>query len=354
MPAHAAPAAPVPVPTLASLYEVSDPEPAYVLPEPVAKPTPVAAPAVAPVAPAAAAAPVAAQPASAVAPAAPASRHPAWLSAQFDALGLNPLLSERLSTEDLTRVVLDTQAQKVAEADSRVRSGLLAATPNAAAQVAAVAAPNPAAQQQPAAFDWGTFDDVGIDGTVTKKVYSDADIDPALAHHIKSQDKRIAEMERFIKGMSQTVAQSHEARVEAEFDRAFEKFPAVFGTGPGGSLRGKPEFERRKAVYGAVKGMFLALPEAARASMTVESGVQAMAKSLFNAEPTGAAAAATPGTPTPEQFVAGAVAVPTQRRPSDQPFGRDRAVAETTEFMRETTAAGGVPSGGDTTLDEFF
>lgn len=390
MPAPAAPVAPAngtPQSTLASMYDIQDGPAVVNVKVPDAPPAPAAAatapaPSAATAQPAPAPAPSAspapsttpAQPAvlpggdlpsvtssgstPPQAPLTPASQHPAWLTRQAADLGVHPLVAERLDTASLTQVVMEELSRQRAEFAERSRAATIQQPPAAPQQAPAPGQPAAVAQpQQPPPFDWGTFDETDHEGRVIgKKTYTEADIDPAVAHHIRTLTQEVAGLKQFINTMGQQAQTSREAQVQAEFDRAFDRFPSIFGQGTAQTLKGKPEFERRRVIYGAVKGMYSAMPPAARDAMTIEAAVAAMTQNMF-----GAAAAATPtpapavpGVPTPQQFQQGAVAQPTQRRDSGKPLGRDRAVDEARQWWQDQQAAGGLPADGGTSIDEFL
>lgn len=390
-----------PAVTLASLYEVNDPEPTYQLTE--VKPTtppstlqtgaalavasapsaptfplPTAQPQVAPnTAVGHSAASVPPPPAAPSAPQTqqPQSQHPAWLLNQATSLGIHPLVIERLDPQGLTQVVIETQGRLMADHSDRSRAATIQqpATPQhqaAAAATQAQVAAQPVAPQEPP-FDWGTFEDEVAPGQKQMVKFTDDMLNPAIAHHIKKLTKQITELQGFIGNMGRQAQESREAAIQREFDAAFNRIPQVFGNGTAASLQGTPEFQRRKIIYQAVKGMFSAMPKEALANMSVESGVLAMAKQIFNADPSVAAAAA----PQPQPQHApqpqhhqngngqqaangvwnnGIVAVPTQRRASDQQYGRDRAVAGAQQMFQEWQANGAFPQGGDTSIDEFL
>lgn len=310
-----------------------------------------------------------AAPTSEPAPSTPQPKHPKWLTDMAEQQGLHPLVLERLPTEEVNRIVIETMNRQLAERSQSSAIQAIQAPPQAPVipglptptqqAVAAVATQPPSAPQQPS-FDWGMHPDVD-DRTglpTAARQYTDADINPAIAAHIKKLAARTEELESFIKTMGQQVSQTQEQKIEAEFDASFNKYPAVFGQGNAKALAGKPEFERRKAVFQAVKGMYHALPAAARGSITIDSAVASMAQTLFGVQTQAAAPAAQPVPPTepshPGQgFVGGAVAVPTQRRAANLPPGRDAAVQAAVDWWGEQKGQGADPDAG-TSMNEFL
>lgn len=365
---------------LAALYDVHDPVHEYTVPDAIANPaTPARPVAATPGVTAAATTPVATpalQPAPTVTPAlsptgspapALAPRHPAWLMEKAATLGLHPLLSERLSTEDFTQLVVG-ELSKFASANAQASAAAAIqgrATPaeapihpqtpgNPAAAAASPATPPAAAAANPSApqaWDWGVWDDTDDAGRPIKKQYTDADVHPAVGNHIKLQAARIAKLEGQLAAITQREQAAGQTAHERTVDAAFAKLGGIFGTQAARQMpAGSPELERRKTVYAAVKGMYAALEPAAREALPLEQAVFTMAKSLFGVA--GPAAAA--GTPTPEQYVSGTLQPPTQRRGNDQPLGRDRAVEEATAWWKENQAAGAIPANGGTSMDEFL
>ena len=314
----------------AGAYTIIDPDHSYTLPD--------QAPA------AATGAAAAAAPATS-----PAPKHPAWVLQHAAEFGIHPLVIDRLPTGELSQLVMETMARARQEQATRGVANAIQ-TPQAAAA---------AAQPQPVApsFDWGVHDDTDDSGRTIRKQFTDADVHPAVAVHIKSQNDRIKRLEDSLQNMHQSAAVSVEQQRQGQFDVAFNKIGGVFGTGTANSLKGTAEFGRRGSVYAAVKGMYNALPAEVREGMTIEQAVFTMAKSMFGAEvPAAAANAARPtnGQPTAEQFRNGTVQPPTQRRGSDQQFGPARAKEEAVAWFAEQQAAGAIPANGGTSMDEFL
>lgn len=350
----AQPAAPVPAPpaaTLASLYDVHDPVFEYQVPD-----TKVAAAATSGATPAAQSPvqPAAVPPQTAVPPVVPAPsepKHHDWVLRYATDLGVHPLIVERLGKEDLTQYVMAEMAKARQNASSNQATATITGRGSQP--------PAPVTPSQPAepVFDWGVHDDVEPDGRIVKKQFTDEMVHPAVASHIKAQEKRIRTLESKIDGMIQGAQQQHTNRVANEFDAAFNKLGGMFGVGNAQTLEGSQEKKYRAIVFGAVKGMYDVLPPDARANMTIEKAVFSQARAMFGVEPPVAAAATQPqgnGRPTPEQFRTGGVAPPTQRRGDDNPNGRDRAIAEAQAWWSEQVAQGGSPAVGDTSMDEFL
>lgn len=333
--------------------EVETPQPKPAVPVPGASETP------APSAPKTAVAAAATKtPVQASEPAKP--KHPAWLLAQAESFGLHPLMIERLDTDTLGAVVTDEMKKARTRTQASPDSGQLPGQTAAPAQAAPPAVP---------AFDWGEHEDFeyDFDGKKVskgKRKFTDDDVHPAIAAVIKKQSKEIEDLKAFVGTMATQARSATESRKEQAFNAAFDKFPSFLGKGSPQSLHGKPEFERRRILYQAVDGMMKAMPAEVRATMSLDSAVQSMAKSIFNVEPEVAAAASeTPVQPSKRQpgtnghasaqdWVNGAVAVPTQRTPNPAGPGRTKAVEAATDWFNEARTT--EPDGGLTSIDEFL
>lgn len=346
---------------LASAFDVQDPPYQFATVAESVTPAPVTAPAQ----PAPAFVPPQGQPAPSAAPQpAPVTpKHPAWLIAQATELGIHPLLLDRLDTNELGQFVYDqnTLIRQNAAAQSRgaavTNPNPPGGTPHEVAAAATQTAPPPP-QSQAREFDWGEFqeyDEYGRPVAGKKKKYTDEDVNPALAHHIKKLTDEVQGLKSFIGTMQNQAIASSEKKFENEFDAAFSNYPAVFGAGSAAQVKGQPEFfERRKLVFGAAKAMMKSLPPELAGKMTIATAVATMAKSMFGVDPVAAAATpATPaGSPAPDYTNAG-VARPTQRQPSSKPLGVERAEEAVKHWWQEQSA-NGKPVEGDTTVDEFL
>lgn len=354
--AATAPATTPAAPTLASLYDVHDPVFEYQVQD---------------AAPAAAVAPEQAKPANAtpgvtpapsvppVAPAAPAPapvaapKHPERLLRYASELGIHPLIVDKFSTDDLNAFVMD-QLATVRQTHQQNQTASTITNPVAAAATPAVPAEPP--------FDWGKHPVLDAEGraTAATRQYTEDEVHPVLAAHIKTLHGEIKGLKAELANMARAGAQSAEAQREKVFDAAFNKLGGVFGTGDAASLKGKPEWDRRATVYAAVKGMYAALPQAMRNTMPIEDAVFSIAKSMFNVpvpapQAAPAAAAAQNGVPTPEAFRTGGTQPPTARRSNnDRPVGRDRAVHDATEWFKQQATEGNPVEAGGTQMDEFF
>ncbi len=301
-----------------------------------------------------------------------APRHPQWLVTAAESQGIHPLVLERLDTNDLNAIVISTMQRQLAERNNAVAVQTITAPqtqpvpvgtiPGQPATIQPVSAQAPVAPSQPQvpSFDWGVHPDVDmVTGQPTApRQYTDADINPAIAAHIKTLTTEVVGLKKFIATMNNTVAQSTEEKIQREFDTEFQKYPGVFGQGDGRAVHGKPEFERRRIVYQSVKAMFQTLPPEARAAVTIGGAVQNYTKTLFGADPVATVSGpqfAPQPTPAPGQnFMGGAVAVPTQRKPAATQPGRDAAIEATMEWWNANKAANPAEGAGGTSLNEFL
>lgn len=302
-----------------------------------------------------------------------ATTHPAWLTAKATELGVHPLIVDRFDTAQLTQYVFDqlSQARQIAAQNHQaaiVGQGQQApatptvpvspANPSGPGVATIPAAPQvPVAPQQPA-FDWGTFDDVDDFGRPVKKQYTDADINPALAHHVKAQAERIAKLESFIATMNQQVTTARESQVQKKFDELFNSVPEVFGTGSAAQVRASApaEFQRRSVAYNAVKEMV----QSSGGSLSPDEAFRIVTKSLFGRDVPQVAAAARQAAGTGQQpagpganFQNATVAVPTQRQAPTSPPGKQAAVDAVSQWWQDQAGAA-VGSGVDTSLEEFL
>lgn len=307
---------------VAAAYDVS-PEYTSSAVQPVAPTAPAQKPPAAPAAPASPPAPAA--------PAAPAAAaaHPKWLTDRASDLGLHPLMVERLDTASLQQVVIESLAAQRSAAQAEARSALTNPPPQTVEQSEAQA------QARGVEFDWGEHEDYDVHGRPTgkKRKYTDDDTAPHLAAAIKRMAAELEQVKAFNQQMVAQMRGSQERTVEQQFDSVFSEMPGVFGTGTGAALKGRPEFERRAAVFNAVRNMLRGLPREAAAKADIRSAVLLMSKTLFGVEPAAPAAAATP---KPEAaalpashpghaFASGGVAQPTDRSTQQQPKGEARA-----------------------------
>lgn len=351
-PTPVVPATPAPsaMDSLAASFDVQDPPHQYNLPAPApAQPAPANVP------PQGQPAPSAAVVATAVVP-----KHPAWLMAQAVELGVHPLLLDRLDTNELGQFVYDqnkairengSQASRSAAVQNQNPAG---GSPSEVAAAAVAAAQAAVQTQQAKEFDWGEFqeyDEYGRPVAGKKRKYTDEDVNPALAHHIKALTEKIGGLEKFIGTMQNQAVASHEMKFQNDFDAAFAGYPAVFGTGTAATIKSQPEFfERRKLVFGAAKAMMKSLPPEIASKMPIATAVATMTKSMFGIDAP-AAAASQSGQPAPD-FTGGAVARPTQRQPSSKPLGTARATEAVTQWWQDQ-AVNGSTAEGDTSIDEF-
>lgn len=270
-----------------------------------------------------------------------ATVHPEWLTKEATTIGIPAYIQSHLPTDVLTQAVMERLRQP--------------------APVATVATPQPVPAQVPVtptppAFNWGTFDETGAQGRViAKKTYTDADIDPAIAAHIKLLHQEIATLKQFQTGVTHQVQTSQEQQITAMFDTAFNTVPQVFGTGAAKDVKDKPEYARRQAVYNAVKGMLQGLPANLKGSISVPQAIAIQAKALFGVDIANPVATVATGQPTPQQFQNGQVAQPTQKKAATPQPGRDTAVSAATEWWSQNvTNNNGTPASADTQLSEFF
>jgi hypothetical protein len=299
--------------------------------------------------------------------------HPAWLTAKATELGVHPLIVDRFDTAQLTQYVFDQLSQARAIASQNHQATIVGqghqvpATPTVPVQPASPSGPGvaaipaapqvPAAPQQPA-FDWGTFDDVDDFGRPVKKQFTDADINPAIAHHVKAQAERIAKLESFIATMSQQVTTARESQVQKRFDELFNGVPEVFGAGSAAQVRASApaEFQRRSVVYNAVKEMV----QSSGGQLSPDEAFRIVTKSLFGRDVPQVAAAARQAAGTGQQpaspgasFPNATVAVPTQRQAPTSPPGKRAAVDAVSQWWQDQAGAA-VGSGVDTSLEEFL
>lgn len=335
----ATPQAPAPAPTLESLYDVGDDAHVITLPEPAPKPVAAAPTGVTPAPVQAAQAVPPPPPSSAAAPKTPApGAVPEWLKKKADEFGIPASIVSRATAVELDEMVMGLMKSRLESTYEALR--------NPAPPVAAAAAVQPPPPAEPE-FDWGEIEEVDANGRALKrKVVEKDEIFEPVAHVIKRQDKRIAELEAFIKTMTQQVQVNQERTVEQQFDAAFSKHAKVFGAGAGAELKGTPEFDRRVAVFNAVK----MIPPEVRKTITVEQAVERVSAALFG---TVAAAATQAPDDAVERWNAGSVQKPTQRQGREAPLGEKRARESVTAWAREQADAG-VPIGGDTSIDEFL
>lgn len=336
------PQAPAPTPSLLeSLYDVSDDAHVITLPEPAPKPAAAPPTGVTPAPVPAAQAVPPPPPSSAAAPKTPApGAVPEWLKKKADEFGIPASIVSRATAVELDEMVMGLMKSRMESTYEALR--------NPAPPVAAAAAVQPPPPAEPE-FDWGEIEEVDANGRALKrKVVEKDEIFEPVAHVIKRQDKRIAELEAFIKTMTQQVQVNQERTVEQQFDAAFSKHAKVFGSGAGAELKGTPEFDRRVAVFNAVK----MIPPEVRKTITVEQAVERVSAALF-----GAVAAAATEPPAAESVIdrwnAGSVQKPTQRQGRDTPHGEKRARESVTAWAREQADAG-ASLGGDTSIDEFL
>lgn len=275
------------------------------------------------------------------APSTPAA-HPEWLTKEATAIGIPAYMQAHLPTEVLSQAVME----KLRTAP--VAPGAAPTAPGAAVVAPVAPAPPP--------FNWGTFDETDAAGrVVAKKTYTDADIDPAIAAHIKLLHQEIANLKQFQSGVVATVATTQEQQITQVFDAAFNSVPQVFGAGGAKDVKDKPEYARRQAVYNAVKSMIQALPEGLKGSITIPQAIAIQAKALFNVDIPKAGGAPANGQPTAQQFQNGQVAHPTQKKAATPTPGRDVAIGAATEWWKENvTNNAGTPQSGDTQISEFF
>lgn len=294
-------------------------------------------------------------------------KHPAWLiDAAVNRLGMHTLIIERLTTPELTQLVVSELARSGQSAPQTQASQVQNASGKTDAQAAAnVAAQTPPNAPQEPAWDWGehqAFDDMGNPLAGKKMKYTDDMINPAIGHWIKKLAAEVKEVRDFQNRMKQKVAENQHRTIEDQFDQAFSLFPAVFGKGNVHEIKSNPEFfQRRQLIFGAVRGMFRSMDPAVAAKMTVEQAVKVMAKSLLGVEPPAPAPAAAangnasqlPANHPGQNFANANVAVPTQRQPSQLPLGDARAAAAVQAWWDENRNAG-LPADGATTMEEFF
>lgn len=357
-----------PLDALSASYDIQD-EPAPIdlkaiedLAKPAPKPAPTPTPT--PQAPAAVPATAPATAAPVPAPAAPEKRpsaHSASLLKRATDLGIHPIVIDRLNSSELSDLVFEQMSARLAAAaeNSRAATVQSAAQAPAAPEPQKVEAASTPAEEQDRSWDWGehqAYDEYGNPIAGKKMKYTDEMLNPALAHHIRAQAKRIEKLEKFISQVEQQQVTRHESRIERDFDEAFSLFPDTFGVGGAAAVRDNAELmERRKVTYAAVRAMFSTMPKEVAGKMTIKDGVVAMAKSLFGKDPK-VEAASTPAVPPnhPGQRYAGAaLAAPTNRQPSDLPLGEARAKEEIKAWWNENRESG-TPQGGATTPDEFF
>jgi hypothetical protein len=285
----------------------------------------------------------------------PAPKHPAWLTSKAEALGLHPLLVERLDTGELSQVVTESLHRQLAERADRSRTETVQGQ-----QGQAAAAATPAQPQAPPAFEWGEFEDEDPrTGAKEKRKYTDEDIAAPIAHHIKKlyeKVSRVEELEKYIATMQKQVVESAEARREREFDAAFSKFPALYGQGGYAAVKDNTEFlTRRKAAYQMAKAMIQSAPPELAAQLTVESVVTNLTRTMFGQAPVAAAATPAPQPNHPGNgYANGHVAQPTARQPGARQPGRAAAIDAVSDLWRQQQAQAPTPAGDYTTLDEFL
>lgn len=293
-----------------------------------------------------------------VAPSAQTPKHPAWLMRQAEELSIHPLVIDRLDTASLTQFVVESLSSRRAESAAISHANTIA-NPNPPGQtpasVAAAAMPKPPEPQ----FDWGIHDEYDEYGNKTGKQmqYTDDNVNPAIAAHIKKLVKKVEELETFQSSMVKHATESNDQRVTREFDSAFSQFPQLFGQGDATAVANHPDLmQRRRVVFGAVKGMFQSMPKEMSTSMSIAEAVKTMTKSLFGIDSVAAAAAPTPsinGHGKQPDYANGHLAAPTNRLPNPKPLGEARAKDEAKAWW-EAQRTEGIPGDVDTQIDEFM
>lgn len=270
----------------------------------------------------------------------PSSKHDTKLLARAKAFGVPDGAAEAMDSVSLTELLFSIAESKTATTPKPEP------TPTPAPQ------PPPVATETP--FDWGEHAWIDPDtGSETKKKYEDADLNPALVTAIKVLSKKIAALEGVVETAKKGAIASKAKSLDERFDAEFSKFPSVLGSGAGAALVGKPELDRRKAVYDAVHRFYQALPPEARGSFPLDKAVSIQAKALFNAEPQVGVTTVV----TPEEEAAtknwnkAATQTPSRRVGADGKSGRDAAIEAASQWIKENQGEG---FGEETSQDEFL
>ena len=285
----------------------------------------------------------------------PTSRHPASVVERAKKYNVPAGAIEAMDTPALTELLFSLAESKASEtpktqptpATSDARSG----SNNSPGAGGASAVVTPA----PEAFDWGEHAWIDPEtGAESKKKYTDEDLNPAIASAIKALHKKIAALEGVVevakKGAEAAKARSQDERFDAEFSR----FPQLLGTGSGAALAGKPELDRRKAVYDATIRFYKAMPDEMRPAFPLSKAIDLQMKTLFNADPP-ASVVATVATDTSADDVKkwnqSATQKPSRRAAGDGKTGKAEAVQTVEQWIKENQGEG---FGEETSLDEFL
>lgn len=292
-------------------------------------------------------------------PAPPPPKHSPWLLKKAEQFGIHPVVVDKLSSEELNQVVLEHVAMQLENQRHFTQSQVLDTTnrPPQAIQPTATQVPGqPTAVATEPTLDWGTIEDEDPrTGQKVVRPVEESEIYKPIAKLFKEQQKRIAALEEEIRQSRVQTQAAVERTVEQKFEDAFAKFPQLFGQGTGASLKGTPEFERRRVVYQYANS----IPAEQRANMTIEQAVDQVTKLLFAVE-----AASNGQAPSPQQvpqngkkspidaWNSGVLASPTKRVEGSMPRGEKLARENIAAVMRDMAAQG--DNFGETTEDEFL
>lgn len=293
-------------------------------------------------------------------------RIPEYLVQRATEQGIPQIVIDRLDGLGLSELLREMEVRRLRESHAATTQAAIQ-NPNPPGQVnreaaaAAIAQQVAAPQPQVPSFDWGEWDDFDVNGQPipnSKRKYTDADINPAIAHHIKTLSTELAEAKRMLGSIVNQATAVHEDRVTREFDDTFSQWPNVFGKGSAAEVSKTPEgqnmFQRRKMIFQSVKAMFASMPPEAASRISIKDAVNNMVKSMFSLDPPAAAAGGGQNVQQRPDYTNGTLQRPTQRTPSSKPPGPARAKESVAQWWQNQANGEGVPDDGVTTPDEFL